>query len=272
MSKNISNLSGRIGLKNNLFEKISERSLKSNNADGIKEIAKEYNMGVSTIHGAESFYEFLRPSHREKKAFVCNGSACMCAGTQEPLKKKLQEKLGDDKVGEMFCLGHCYENNAFHYDGENYAGNDINKIDQIIKGEDIVQEKFFSKSYASTSFLMDDKLSNLDQFKEQLKKFIATDKQEITKSLLDSNLTGRGGAGFPTGMKWDFCRKAPSEKKYVICNADEGDSGAFSDRYLSVDIFFILKSAVVTNSMTSEVFILSTSTTYSLYGKSRSVI
>ena len=53
MSKNISNLSGRIGLKNNLFEKISERSLKSNNADGIKEIAKEYNMGVSTIHGAD---------------------------------------------------------------------------------------------------------------------------------------------------------------------------------------------------------------------------
>ena len=42
MSKNISNLSGRIGLKNNLFEKISERSLKSNNVDGIKEIAKEY--------------------------------------------------------------------------------------------------------------------------------------------------------------------------------------------------------------------------------------
>ena len=112
MSKNISNLSGRIGLKNNLFEKISERSLNSKDSSGIKEIAKEYNMGVSTIHGAESFYEFLRPSHREKKAFVCNGSACMCAGTQEKLKDTLKEKLGDDKVGEMFCLGHCYENNA----------------------------------------------------------------------------------------------------------------------------------------------------------------
>jgi len=235
VSKNISNLSGRIGLKNNLFQKISERSLKSNNADGIKEIAKEYNIGVSTIHGAESFYEFLRPSHREKKAFVCNGSACMCAGTQKSLKEKLQEKLGNDKVGEMFCLGHCYENHAFHYDGENYAGKDINKIDQIIKGEDITQEKLFSKSYATTSFLMDDKLSNLNQFSELLKKFINTDKQEITKSLLDSNLTGRGGAGFPTGMKWDFCKKAISEKKYVICNADEGDSGAFSDRYLLED-------------------------------------
>ena len=76
MSKNISNLSGRIGLKDNLFKKISENSLSSSPKD-IKDIAKEYNLGVSTLHGAESFYEFLRPSHREKKAFVCNGSACM---------------------------------------------------------------------------------------------------------------------------------------------------------------------------------------------------
>jgi len=232
VSKNISNLSGRIGLKNNLFQKLSERSLNSKNDQGVKELADEYRMGISTVHGAESFYEFLRPSHREKKAFVCNGSACMCAGTQGALKKKLQEKLGKDKVGKMFCLGHCYENHAFHYNGENYAGDNINKIDQIIKGEEIKQQKYFSKSFASTSFLMDGKLSNLEQFKEQLNRFLITDKKEIIKSLLDSNLSGRGGAGFPTGMKWDFCSKTFSEKKYVVCNADEGDSGAFSDRYL----------------------------------------
>ena len=238
MSKNISKLSGRIGLKNNLFQKMSDSSLSTKNGEGIteiKEIADKYHVGVSTVHGAESFYEFLRPEHRAKKAFVCNGSACMCAGTQEPLKKKLQEKLGNDKVGEMFCLGYCYENHAFHYDGENYAGNDISKIDQIVKGEKIDQGKFFSKSFATTSFLMDDKLSNIDQFKKNLNKFINTDKKEIINSLLSSNLTGRGGAGFPAGMKWDFCSKTKSEKKYVICNADEGDSGAFSDRYLLED-------------------------------------
>ena len=234
MSKNISNLSGRIGLKDNLFKQISENTLSEKPQD-IREIAKKHNLGVSTLHGAESFYEFLRPSHREKKAFVCNGSACMCAGTQEPLKEKLKEKLGNDKVGEMFCLGYCYENHAFHYDGKNYAGEDIKKIDQIIKGEEINQEKFFSKSYATTSFLMDDKLSDLSKFKDQLSKFLKTEKSEIIKSLLSSNLTGRGGAGFPTGMKWDFCSKAKSDKKYVICNADEGDSGAYSDRYLLED-------------------------------------
>jgi NADH-quinone oxidoreductase subunit F len=234
VSKNISNLSGRIGLKDNLFKKISENSL-SNSPKDIKDIAKEYNLGVSTLHGAESFYEFLRPSHREKKAFVCNGSACMCAGTQEKLKETLKSKLGDDKVGEMFCLGHCYENKAFHYDGENYAGNDIEKIDQIIKGEKIDQDKYFSKSFASTSFLMDDKLSTIEKFKDHLDVVLKKDKKEIIQSLLNSNLTGRGGAGFPTGMKWDFCSKAPGDKKYIICNADEGDSGAFSDRYLLED-------------------------------------
>ena len=232
MSKNISKLSGRIGLKDNLFQKLSERSLNSKNGDGMKELADKYHVGVSTIHGAESFYEFLRPAHRAKKAFVCNGSACMCAGTQGNLKKKLQDKLGKDKVGEMFCLGYCYENHAFHYNGENYAGNDINKIDQIVKGQTIVQEKFTSKSFASTSFLMDDKLSNVEKFRDNLSRFIKYDKKKIIQSLLSSNLTGRGGAGFPAGLKWDFCSKTKSNKKYVICNADEGDSGAFSDRYL----------------------------------------
>ena len=104
MSKNISNLSGRIGLKDNLFKKLSENVLNDSPKD-IKEIANEYNLGVSTIHGAESFYEFLRPSHREKKAFVCNGSACMCAGTQEPLKEKLKKKQIEAKNQFITCSG-----------------------------------------------------------------------------------------------------------------------------------------------------------------------
>jgi NADH-quinone oxidoreductase subunit F len=82
---------------------------------------------------------------------------------------------------------------------------------------------------------MYDKLSSIDQFKENLNRFIKTDKKEIISLLSSSNLTGRGGAGFPAGMKWDFCSKTNSEKKYVVCNADEGDSGAFSDRYLLED-------------------------------------
>ena len=55
-------------------------------------------------------------------------------------------------------------------------------------------------------------------------------REEVMKEILDSGLRGRGGAGFPTGLKWQFAAKEPEGKKYVICNADEGDPGAFMDR------------------------------------------
>ncbi len=54
--------------------------------------------------------------------------------------------------------------------------------------------------------------------------------EEVCKEMLESGLRGRGGAGFPTGRKWEFTRIEKGEKKYVICNADEGDPGAFMDR------------------------------------------
>ena len=68
---------------------------------------------------------------------------------------------------------------------------------------------------------------------EGLKKCIdSLDQVYIVKILTDSGLRGRGGAGFPTGRKWDISRNATGEKKYVICNGDEGDPGAFMDRML----------------------------------------
>lgn len=56
--------------------------------------------------------------------------------------------------------------------------------------------------------------------------------QQIIDEVTASGLRGRGGAGFPTGVKWNFCRKSPGREKYLICNADEGDPGAFMDRAL----------------------------------------
>jgi NADH:ubiquinone oxidoreductase subunit F (NADH-binding)/(2Fe-2S) ferredoxin len=54
--------------------------------------------------------------------------------------------------------------------------------------------------------------------------------EEVIQEVKDSQLRGRGGAGFPTGLKWTFCRNSPGDHKYLVCNADEGDPGAFMDR------------------------------------------
>jgi len=63
-------------------------------------------------------------------------------------------------------------------------------------------------------------------------KALAMKPQEIIDIMKESGLRGRGGAGFPTGLKWQFCHNATGDQKYIICNADEGDPGAFMDRSL----------------------------------------
>ncbi|MFC2016110.1 NADH-quinone oxidoreductase subunit NuoF [Chloroflexota bacterium] len=65
-----------------------------------------------------------------------------------------------------------------------------------------------------------------------LTKALGISPEDVVQEIKESGLRGRGGAGFPTGQKWDFCRRAPGDEKYLICNADEGDPGAFMDRSL----------------------------------------
>ncbi len=69
-----------------------------------------------------------------------------------------------------------------------------------------------------------------DGYKGAQKAYTQMTDEVICKTVLESGLRGRGGGGFPTGLKWDLTRKVQGDKKYVICNADEGDPGAFMDR------------------------------------------
>lgn len=228
MSRNISLLSGKKDDKDPLFNKI----IKSPDDTKDHQLAGEYNLGVSTIHSTKSFYDFLQKDFKNKKAYLCTGSACMCRGTQKDVANKLNTKFGKDNVGEMICLGRCYENSAFHINGKNYSGNDINNLDAIISGKH-KSKSYKMKSYSETSFLVENKLfSSYTDFKNLLEHILTADKKQLIKTLKESNLRGRGGAGFPTGMKWEFCSTQEAKAKYVVCNADEGDPGAFSDRYL----------------------------------------
>jgi len=85
-----------------------------------------------------------------------------------------------------------------------------------------------------------------DGYRALAKALTSMTPEEVIGVIKDSGLRGRGGAGFPTGRKWELCRKAKGEPKYVICNADEGDPGAFMDRsIIEADPHSILEGMAV---------------------------
>jgi len=231
MSRNISNLSGRKGLTDNLFERIAtigdQRRIPSK--EEMERIAADYHIGKANIYGASTFYEFLTEEYLSKKAYVCNGSACLCAGTQNTVNDKLSAKFGAEHIGHMTCLGRCHENSAFHLNGKNYSGADIDHLDQLSA---LGNDNYAVTCVANIPILTDKDFSDVTAFKQALQRAFASSRETVLEEVKVSNLRGRGGAGFPTGIKWESCRNAVSDEKYIVCNADEGDPGAYSDRYL----------------------------------------
>ena len=114
MSKNLGELSGRKGLKSNLFEAlgVAAKEAGTPSAEKMEELAGEFLMGKANIYGTASFYDFLKEENRGKKVFICTGSACITAGTQDALKEKLSGQFNADEIGEMCCLGRCHEHGA----------------------------------------------------------------------------------------------------------------------------------------------------------------
>src|SRR5688572_26299990 len=125
MSRNLSSLSFRQGTEKNLFE----RMVVAAEADGVAEkpdvarrLGEESLFGDAFTLGAVSFYDFLKKENAGKKVFVCNGSACLLAGTQEKLHEDLRTHFNEEEIGHICCLGRCHECGSFQYEGRNYSG------------------------------------------------------------------------------------------------------------------------------------------------------
>ncbi len=197
---------------------------------------------------------------------ICGGTGCTASGSktlQAELQKALEEKgLQDEiRIVETGCFGLCalgpimiiYPEGVFY---SNVKVEDIPEIveEHLLKGR-VVQRLVHTDetteqlvtSLSDTTFYKIQKrvaLRNCGVIDpENIDEYIARDgygalakvltqmtPEDVIQTLLDSGLRGRGGAGFPTGLKWKFARGYENEQKYVCCNADEGDPGAFMDR------------------------------------------
>ncbi len=224
MSDNLSYLSGRKGLDDNLFEKIAETT-------DYDEIKNEFLIPAAPIVSAQSFYDLLRDENKNKKVFVCNGSTCLLAGTQPALKAELAKHFKEDEIGELCCFGRCYENSAFQYEGVNYSAQTPEAIKSIVSnGKKATHRDYAFGTHGKTVFAepIEDAASYYSGLNDVFKKSPGSLLEEIKTS----GVRGRGGAGFPMWIKLDTCRKVVDDTKYIVCNADEGDPGAFSDRFL----------------------------------------
>lgn len=232
MSKNLSELSARKGLAENLFEElgIAARQTGTPSTTDMERLTEEFLMGKANIYGAVSFYDFLKPENQGKKVYVCNGSACLTAGTQTRLEAGLANHFAASEVGVMCCLGRCHENSAFYYEGKNYSGKAIEQIGEIKRTKSAIPDKYHVG--AKGAAILTTPYPDIAEYYDIFKNCLTKSPEALLSELKDSGLRGRGGAGFSMAFKLDSCRKSPGDIKFIVCNADEGDPGAYSDRYI----------------------------------------
>lgn len=206
----------------------------------------------------------IKEDTRQKHILVCNGTGCTSSKSPEILEKfkeLIKEKgIQNVKVIKTGCFGLCAKGPIVIIRPEDtfYAMVKIEDCEEIIEkhiqnGETV--DRLLCKDVDGSLVKRLDELTFYKKQKrialkncgvinpEEIDEYIAFDgylalekvltkmtPEEVINEIKESGLRGRGGAGFPTGTKWELTRKVEEKQKYVVCNADEGDPGAFMDR------------------------------------------
>ena len=210
--------------------------------------------------------EKTKNSTCKHKICICCGAGCISSGS-EAVMKKLQEEIierglqSEVEIIPTGCMGPCNQGPLMKYLPENsiYQKVDCSNISQIVQSQVIEKkpiehlllfadsrERPFSNADEDPFFSKQLKivLKNCGQLNpERIEDYLvhegyrALDKalfkmspEDVIAEIKQSRMRGRGGAGYPTGLKWETVYKYVNDQKYVICNGDEGDPGAFMDR------------------------------------------
>ena len=196
---------------------------------------------------------------------VCGGTGCTSSDSPKIIEKLNEEITGaglekEVKVVQTGCFGLCEAGPVvvIYPEGSFYSHVKVSDVPEIV-GEHLLKGRIVQRLlYKGEAQEVEMSLDNIGFYKKQkrvalrncgvidpekLEEYIALDgykalgtclteytPQQVIDIIKQSGLRGRGGGGFPTGLKWQFCHDVKSEQKYVICNADEGDPGAFMDR------------------------------------------
>lgn len=225
--------------------------------DAVAEIAKEMNVSSIDVEGVVTFYHFFSKSPVGKYAVYLNNSAVAVMKGCYDIARVFEKEAGC-KFGEVSSdgkIGLHYTSDIGMNDQEPSAIiNDViftsltaDKVKTIVADmksgkniQDTVKE--FGDGNNQNALIKSMVKNNIQKkgavllapFESgtALKKAVSMSPESIIEEIKISNLRGRGGAGFPTGMKWDYTRQSAGDKKYIVCNGDEGEPGTFKDRIL----------------------------------------
>lgn len=228
-NKNIRSLSARKEFEVNLFEHISNLSLKNASEEAFHQLAKDFQIDDSVVYGTASFYDFIKPENRNKKVYVCSGTACLVAGTQEKVQQHLEDHYHKDEIGHAACVGRCHENSAFMIGDKVYSATTPEAVAAIVQQNPLQQNNYAVG--CNTIPILTEPINDLTSFYALAQSF-KHKPSDVINELKISKLRGRGGAGFPFYFKVEAVAKENNRQKYIVCNADEGDPGAYSDMYL----------------------------------------
>ncbi len=206
--------------------------------------AHALNIHPVEVEGVASFYSFFETKEKLGKYVIrlCQTISCDLAGKKQvarQLENELGIKFGETTRDGMFtlkytnCLGMCDQGPAMLVNDRLFAKVTPNQIHKIITEckRDFIRSEFpqvVPSDLKKKGPILDHGTARLDGLKKALEKTPV----QIIEAIMESKLKGRGGAGFPTALKWKFAADDPTEQKYVVCNADEGEPGTFKDRFL----------------------------------------
>lgn len=210
----------------------------------MQETAHSLGIHPVEVEGVASFYSFFRRKSPQGKYVIrlCQTISCDLAGKSKvarQLENELGIKFGETTKDKMFtleytnCLGMCDQGPALMVNDRLFAHVTPEKVPQIIAD----CRRGFVKSEFPLVVPSDVRkegpiLSHGLNTGEGLKVALGLSRTGVIGLIRESGLKGRGGAGFPTAVKWQLAGAAQSPQKYVVCNADEGEPGTFKDRYL----------------------------------------
>lgn len=224
----------------------------------VTEIAKNLHISRVDVEQTISFYHFLSQTPTGKYAVYLNNSVVAHMMGRDEIARAFKEEAGckfgevspDGLIGlfDTSCIGMNDQEPAAIINGKIFTKLTPFRVKEIVRDIKLGKpvEEMYSASYGdgmNSSDLIRAVVSNNirkigpileDDYKvgESIKKIIEMSPEEVIEEVKKSNVRGRGGAGFPTGLKWEFCRKAKGDKKYIFCNADEGEPGTFKDRVI----------------------------------------